>query len=134
MANSLYVAAVEPYSGKIIVSLGIMSALIKTTARLGFFRPIARPYQLAGTDTLVPDRDVHLIRSVFRLDFEESEMFGMPATEAESLLAKADDYELLTIKVEIAKQSLQESILWRDRLSRQIRLLQSPTVSILGSD
>jgi hypothetical protein len=54
--------------------------------------------------------------------------------EMESLLAKADDYELLTLKVEIAKQSLQESILWRDRLSRQIRLLQSPTVSILGSD
>ncbi len=54
--------------------------------------------------------------------------------EMESLLAKADDYELLTLKVEIAKQSLQESILWRDRISRQIRLLQSPTVSILGSD
>jgi hypothetical protein len=54
--------------------------------------------------------------------------------EAESLLAKADDYELLTLKVEMAKQSLQESILWRDRLSRQIRLLQSPTVSILGGE
>ena len=54
--------------------------------------------------------------------------------EAESLLAKADDYELLTIKVEMAKQSLQESILWRDRVSRQIRLLQSPTVSVLGGD
>ncbi|MBN1804064.1 MAG: hypothetical protein JW837_02315 [Sedimentisphaerales bacterium] len=55
-------------------------------------------------------------------------------TEAESLLAKADDYELLTLKVEMAKQSLQESILWRDRISRQIRLLQPPTVSVLGSD
>jgi hypothetical protein len=54
--------------------------------------------------------------------------------EAESLLAKADDYELLTLKVEIAKQSLQESILWRDRLSRQIRLLQSPMISVLGGD
>jgi hypothetical protein len=54
--------------------------------------------------------------------------------EAESLLAKADDYELLTLKVEMAKQSLQESILWRDRLSRQIRLLQSPMISILGGE
>jgi hypothetical protein len=52
--------------------------------------------------------------------------------EAESLLAKADDYELLSLKADIAKQSLQESILWRDRTSRQIRLLQSPMVSILG--
>ncbi|MHC4727183.1 MAG: hypothetical protein ACYS17_08110, partial [Planctomycetota bacterium] len=57
---------------------------------------------------------------------------GKQLAEAESLLAKADDYELLTLKVEMAKQSLQESILWRDRTSRQIRLLQSPMVSILG--
>jgi len=54
--------------------------------------------------------------------------------EAESLLAKADDYELLSIKADIAKQNLQESILWRDRTSRQIRFLQSPMVSILGGE
>jgi hypothetical protein len=54
--------------------------------------------------------------------------------EAESLLAKADDYELLSLKADMAKQSLQESILWRDRTSRQIRLLQSPLVSILGGE
>jgi len=54
--------------------------------------------------------------------------------EAESLLAKVDDYELLSLKVDMAKQSLQESILWRDRTSRQIRLLQSPMVSILGGE
>jgi hypothetical protein len=54
--------------------------------------------------------------------------------EAESLLAKADDYELLSLKVDMAKQSFQESILWRDRTSRQIRLLQSPMVSILGGE
>ncbi|MHC4537073.1 MAG: hypothetical protein ACYS6K_24250 [Planctomycetota bacterium] len=52
--------------------------------------------------------------------------------EAEELLAKADDYELLSLKADMAKQGLQESILWRDRTSRQIRLLQSPMVSILG--
>ena len=54
--------------------------------------------------------------------------------EAESLLAKADDYELLSLKSDIAKQNLQESILWRDRTSRQIRFLQSPMVSILGGE
>ncbi len=54
--------------------------------------------------------------------------------EAESLLAKADDYELLSLKADIAKQNLQESILWRDRTSRQIRFLQSPMVSILGGE
>ncbi len=52
--------------------------------------------------------------------------------DAESLLAKADDYELLSLKADVAKQTLPESILWRDRTSRQIRLLQPPMVSILG--
>jgi hypothetical protein len=54
--------------------------------------------------------------------------------EAESLLAKADDYELLSLKADVAKQNLQESILWRDRTSRQIRFLQPPIVSILGGE
>ncbi len=55
-------------------------------------------------------------------------------SEAESLLAKADDYELLSLKADIAKQNLQESILWRDRTSRQIRFLQPPMVYILGGE
>jgi len=54
--------------------------------------------------------------------------------EAELLFAKADDYELLSLKADVAKQTLQESILWRDRTSRQIRLLQLPMVSILGGE
>jgi hypothetical protein len=54
--------------------------------------------------------------------------------EAESLSAKADDYELLSLKADIAKQNLQDSILWRDRTSRQIRFLQSPMVYILGGE
>ncbi len=54
--------------------------------------------------------------------------------EAELLFVKADDYELLSLKADVAKQTLQESILWRDRTSRQIRLLQLPMVSILGGE
>jgi hypothetical protein len=78
--------------------------------------------ELADRSIQVTEQEATLVSLVKQLD------------EAESLLAKADDYELLTLKVEMAKQSLQESILWRDRLSRQIRLLQSPMVSILGGE
>jgi len=52
--------------------------------------------------------------------------------EAEALLGKADDYELLSLKADVAKQNLQEAIVWRDRISRQIRMLQPPTVSVIG--
>ncbi|MFC1633714.1 hypothetical protein ACFL5Z_02640 [Planctomycetota bacterium] len=54
--------------------------------------------------------------------------------EAEDLLGKADDYEMLSLKVDIAKQNLQETILWRDRMSRQIRMIQPPMISVIGGD
>lgn len=54
--------------------------------------------------------------------------------QAEALLSKADEYELLSLKADVAKQNLQEAIVWRDRISRQIRMLQSPAVSVIGGD
>ena len=52
--------------------------------------------------------------------------------EAEELLNRADDYELLSLKADIAKQNLREAIVWRDRISRQGRLIQPPSVTVLG--
>jgi len=54
--------------------------------------------------------------------------------EAEELLNKTDDHELLILKTGIAKQNLREAIIWRDRISRKIRLIQPPAVSVLGGD
>ncbi len=54
--------------------------------------------------------------------------------EAEELLNKTDDHELLTLKADIARQNLREALVWRDRISRKIRLLQPPAVSVLGGD
>jgi len=60
--------------------------------------------------------------------------YEVQLTEAEDLLSKTDDYELLSLKADIAKQNLQETILWRDRMSRQNRMIQPPTVSVIGGD
>jgi len=55
--------------------------------------------------------------------------------EAKGQLARADEYELLSMKADIAKQNLQEAILWRERMSREERLLQlAPTVTVLGTE
>jgi len=53
-------------------------------------------------------------------------------TVAEELLEKVDDYELLSLKADIDKQNFQEAIIWRDRMNRKIRMLQPPTVSVIG--
>jgi hypothetical protein len=55
-------------------------------------------------------------------------------TKAEDLLNRADDFELLSLKLDIAKQNLKEAIIWRDRMSRQIRMLQPPVVSVIGGN
>jgi len=54
--------------------------------------------------------------------------------EAENLFTRADRYEMLSLKIDIAKQNLQETILWRDRISRRVRMIQPPTVSVIGGD
>ena len=54
--------------------------------------------------------------------------------EAEEFLKKSDDYEMFSLKIDIAKQNLQDTILWRDRMSRQIRMIQPPVVSVIGGD
>ena len=59
---------------------------------------------------------------------------GQQLVEARSLLERADAYELFSLKIDITKQNLQETILWRDRISRQVRIIQPPLVSIIGGD
>jgi hypothetical protein len=54
--------------------------------------------------------------------------------EAEDLLEKADSYELLSLKADIARQNLEETLLWRARLGRNIRSIQPPDVTVIGAE
>lgn len=52
--------------------------------------------------------------------------------EAEGLLAKADEYELLLLKADLARQNLQQAIIWRDKMKRQAGFLPVADVLVLG--
>ena len=54
--------------------------------------------------------------------------------EAEDLLKNADRYELLSLKADIARQNLEETLLWRARLGRNIRSIQPPDVTVIGAE
>ncbi|NIP26386.1 MAG: hypothetical protein GWN67_18675 [Phycisphaerae bacterium] len=54
--------------------------------------------------------------------------------DAEQHLISADDYELLSLKAGIARQSLEETLLWRARLGRNIRSIQPPDVTVIGAE
>jgi phosphate acetyltransferase len=94
MANSLYVSAAEPYSGKVLVSLGLMNLLERNISHVGFFRPVANPYRLVGREEVVADRDAYLMHGVHFLDFDLEEMYGVTSQEADEALAAGRECEL----------------------------------------
>ncbi len=62
------------------------------------------------------------------------EALNRQLAEAEEWLNKSDDHELLSLRADIAKQNLREALIWRDRISRQMRLIQPPSISVLGGE
>jgi len=54
--------------------------------------------------------------------------------EAEQLLSSADEYELVSLKADIARQGLEETLLWRARLGRNNRSVQPPDVTVIGAE
>lgn len=65
---------------------------------------------------------------------QEIRSFNEQLEDAEDLLEKADSYELLSLKADIAKQSLEETLLWRARLGRNNRSIQPPYVTVIGAE
>ena len=65
---------------------------------------------------------------------QEISSFEEQLREAEELLGKADSYELVSLKTDIARQNLEETLLWRARLGRNIRSIQPPDVTVIGAE
>ena len=65
---------------------------------------------------------------------QEIHSFNEQIDDAEELLKNADRYELLSLKADIARQSLEETLLWRARLGRNIRSIQPPDVTVIGAE
>lgn len=63
MNKGIYIATLEPDSGKSLVSLGLMRALLGKTAKVGYFRPII-------SDAKTGERDNHIdtVLSYFDID------------------------------------------------------------------
>lgn len=69
MANSLYIASIEPRSGKSVISLGIMEMLSRRIRKVGYFRPIIPPGNTA-------DNNIQLIQTRYETGLSYNEMYG----------------------------------------------------------
>jgi phosphate acetyltransferase len=96
LARNLYITAMEPQSGKTVVSLGIMELLSTRVERLGFFRPVV-PSE--------PDPAIELIRRRYRLDSPPERMRALTEEEA----ARLGDYEEQRKRVVESYKALEES-------------------------
>lgn len=54
--------------------------------------------------------------------------------KARDLLELADEYERDSLKADIAKRHLEEAIVLREQIARKSRLIQPPSVSVIGGD
>jgi phosphate acetyltransferase len=89
MATSLYLASLEPESGKSLVALGLMEMLSCRTDGVGYFRPVIP----AGEPT---DARIELIARRYRLSQAPSEMYAYTAAQVERMLAAGRRNEVFT--------------------------------------
>jgi phosphate acetyltransferase len=89
----VYVAALEPDTGKSVVALGVMELLAGRVGRVGFFRPVV-------ADGPGPDRLVELVRERYQLDPGPAAMSGVTYAEVHELTAAGKADELVSRVVE----------------------------------
>ena len=88
MANSLYIAGIEPRSGKSVISLGVMEMLSRRISKAGYFRPVIP----SGSR---PDNNIQLIRSRYNSELAYEEMYGITNAAAQKMSTRGQAAPLL---------------------------------------
>ncbi|WP_027137655.1 phosphate acetyltransferase [Gaetbulibacter saemankumensis] len=76
MSKGIYVATIEPNSGKSVIILGLMRMLLGKTAKVGYFRPIINDLESGETDN-----HINTILSHFELDINYKRTFAFTRSE-----------------------------------------------------
>lgn len=102
MTNAIYLTTTEPFSGKSIFALGLMSLLAGKTDKLSYFKPV-----IAGGKN-DKDRRLELIKSHFNLSQSYEDMFVFSRKKAIKEINKGNEAFLIDSIIEKFKK-LQES-------------------------
>ena len=98
MTENLYIASLEPNSGKLVVTLEVMDMLSRRVDRLGFFRPISPgPAQ--------DDSHIRLIDGRFSLSLQAEQMVGVTQEQARAWIAAGEEGRLFREIVARFKQA-----------------------------
>lgn len=83
MSKGIYVATIEPNSGKSVVVLGLMRMLLGKTAKVGYFRPI-----IEDTKDGEPDNHINTVVSYFEIDINYKNTYAYTRNEVLDLYNK----------------------------------------------
>ncbi len=97
MAKAVYVTSMEPASGKSMISLGLMEALSRHSARVGYFRPVV------GSST--EDNTINLIRQRYGLAQSYAQSYGI-TTEATRGVGSLHDADSLISEIMVKFDAL----------------------------
>lgn len=86
MSKAVYIATMEPGSGKSIVTLGLMRMLLGKVAKVGYFKPI-----ISDLEGKKYDNHINTVRSHFELDLTYDESYAFTKSE---VLAKKHNHQI----------------------------------------
>ena len=90
MTKNVFIASAEPYSGKSVVSLGLMNMLLGKAQKVGYFKPIINP-----DPTEKKDVHVDTISSYFSLPLSYKDSYAFTRRQALKLLEMENQGELI---------------------------------------
>jgi phosphate acetyltransferase len=95
MNNSIYLTTIEPYSGKSLVSLGIMEILLRRTPNVGVFRPVIEVPPDKGCD-----KNIELLIKHFNLDIDYEDTYAFYSHEVADMMAEGRYDEIMDTIIE----------------------------------
>ncbi|NER15847.1 phosphate acetyltransferase [Spongiivirga citrea] len=89
MSKAVYVATIEPHSGKSLVVLGLMRMLLGTMPKVGYFRPIVDNFQDGEMDN-----HINTIIDYFKLDQKPETAYGFTRSQIRNEYNQGHDGEV----------------------------------------
>ncbi|GAA3635256.1 phosphate acetyltransferase [Flavivirga jejuensis] len=90
MSKGIYVATIEPNSGKSVVVLGLMRMLLGKTAKVGYFRPIIEDLEAGEMDN-----HINTVMSHFELDINYKKTYAYTRNQVLDLYNQGRSGELI---------------------------------------
>ena len=90
MSKGIYIATIEPNSGKSVVVLGLMRMLLGKTAKVGYFRPI-----IEDLETGEMDNHINTVMSHFELDINYKKTFAYTRSQVLDLYNQGESGEVI---------------------------------------